>query len=294
MRSLLRLFAFGMIAVCAAAAGTCQTSQAPKPKIDHAALKKLGWKLGCQAFTFREMSLFETIDTLKSLDIRYVELFPGQRLSRERPIAVDQNMPSEAVDELARKLKAANVQAVAFGVVGGLGADEASARKLFEFAKKLGIETITAEPPEAAMPMLDKLCQEYKINIAIHNHPRPSHYWSPDVILQATQGCSKRIGSCADVGHWYRSELAPMECLRKLKGRVVSLHIKDLNEAKRDVPVGDGVLGVKALLTELKNQGFKGVISIEYEVGSGAQLIADVARCAGFVSSVATELAKAR
>jgi len=294
MRFLLRLCAVGMVAIWAATAGTCQTAAVPKPKIDHAALRKLGWKLGCQAFTFREMTLFETIDTLKSLDIRCVELFPGQRLSRERPISVDQNMPAEAVDELVKKLKASNVQAVAFGVVGGLGADEANARKLFEFAKKLGIETITAEPPAQAMPMLDKLCQEYKISIAIHNHPRPSPYWNPDVILDAAKGCSKRIGSCADVGHWYRSGLAPMDCLRKLKGRVVSLHLKDLDEAKRDVPVGDGVLGVKALLTELKSQGFKGVVSIEYEVGSGAQLIADVAKCAAFVSSVATELAKAR
>ncbi|MGQ9525531.1 MAG: sugar phosphate isomerase/epimerase family protein [Armatimonadota bacterium] len=286
MRVLLRVFALGLLIALAATAGTCQS-------LDHSALKKLGWKLGVQAFTFREMSLFETIDTLKSLDIRYVELFPGQRLSKERPVAVDHNMPAELIDELARKLKASRVQAVAYGVV-GLGPDEANARKMFEFAKKLGIETITAEPSEQAMPMLDKLCQEYKINIAIHNHPRPSHYWSPDVILQATKGCSKRIGSCADVGHWYRSGLAPMDCLRQLKGRVVSLHLKDLNQDKGDVPIGTGVLDVKALLTELKRQGFKGVISIEYEVGTGQQLIDDVAKCARFVSGVATELAKAR
>src|SRR5439155_22014543 len=41
----------------------------PHPKIDQAALDKLDLKLGCQAWTFRKLSLFETLDTLNQLDL---------------------------------------------------------------------------------------------------------------------------------------------------------------------------------------------------------------------------------
>ena len=60
---------------------------------------------------------------------------------------------------------------------------------------------------------------------------------------------SKRIGACADTGHWLRSGLNPLECLKKLEGRIISLHFKDLNEkgpSAHDVPWETGVCNVTA------------------------------------------------
>jgi sugar phosphate isomerase/epimerase len=82
------------------------------------------------------------------------------------------------------------------------------------------------------------------------------------------EGRSERIGACADVGHWVCSGLDPVECLRALEGRIISLHFKDLNEKARqghDVPWGTGVCNVPEMLQELKTQKFKGVFSVEYE-----------------------------
>ena len=36
-----------------------------------AALEQLGWRLGAQAYTFRALTLYETIDTLNALGIKY-------------------------------------------------------------------------------------------------------------------------------------------------------------------------------------------------------------------------------
>lgn len=267
-------------------------AQADKP-LDYAAMNKLGWKLSSQAYTFRELTLLETIDTLHRLGIRYVELFPGQRFSPENPVGFDHNAPAAMVDELVARLKAADVTPVAYGVV-GMGSDEASARKVFDFARRLGLVAITTEPAENEVEMLDRLAQEYRIGIAIHNHPQPSHYWNPDTVLKVAQGRSKRIGSCADTGHWYRSGLNPLECLRKLQGRIVSLHFKDLSEDKVDRPWGEGVLDAMGMLSELKRQRFRGVFSIEYESTSGQELVDNVAKCVRFFSDAATKLARGR
>lgn len=284
---------FALLALCCAPALAAPQEETVTPKLNYAAMNKLGWKLSCQAYTFRELTLFDTIDTIHKLGMRYIELYPGQRFSPDKPVGFDHNSPAELVEALQAKLKANNITPVCYGVV-GLGNDEAEDRKVFDFGKKLGLINIVAEPPENSFELIDKLCNEYKINVAIHDHPQPSHYWNPDTVLKVCEGRSHRIGSCADTGHWYRSGLNPVECLKKLQGRINSLHFKDLSENKEDRPWGTGVCDADGQLAELHRQGFKGVFSIEYESTSGAELVNNVAKCCQHFSDVATKLAAAK
>src|SRR5690606_12310996 len=82
-------------------------------------------------------------------------------------------------------------------------------------------------------------------------------------------GRSKLMGAAADVGHWMRSGLNPIESLKKLEGRIYHVHFKDLNEfgdkKAHDVVWGTGKLGMKDVIAELKRQNFKGMLSAEYE-----------------------------
>ena len=65
--------------------------------------EKLGWKLGCQAYTFREMSAMETVDVLKNLGIHYVEFYPGQKFSIRRPdLKMDHHLPDEQIAEFRK------------------------------------------------------------------------------------------------------------------------------------------------------------------------------------------------
>lgn len=255
--------------------------------------EKIGWRLGCQAYSFRKFTLFEAIDKNASLGLKYLEAFPNQALSKERhEIQVNESLPADARAELKKKLGDCGVKLVNYGVC-GLSKKEAESRRVFDFAKDMGIETIVSEPAEESMEMLDKLCNEYEINIAIHNHPKPSHYWNPDTMLNACKGRSKRIGACADTGHWVRSGLNPLECLKKYEGHIVSLHFKDLNKLgpdAHDVPWGTGTSDAKALLTELKRQNVKAVFSIEYEY-DWDDSVPEIAKCVAYFDKVAAELA---
>ena len=58
-----------------------------------------------------------------------------------------------------------------FGVV-GIPKDEAGARKVFEFAKKLGVRAITIEPSADQIDLIEKLIKEYNIAAGIHCHPK--------------------------------------------------------------------------------------------------------------------------
>ncbi len=155
----------------------------------------------------------------------------------------------------------------------------------------MGIETLVSEPDFKEFDQIDKLVEEYKINVALHNHPKPSRYWNPDIVLEHCKGRSKRIGACADTGHWMRSGLNPLECIKKLEGRIISFHFKDLNQMGdgHDVPWGTGKGDVKGMMAEIKRQGFKGVFSIEYEY-NWDNSVPEIAQCVAYFDRVAAEL----
>ncbi len=227
------------------------------------------WKLTMQAYTFNRYTFFEAVDKTAGLGLRYIEGYPGQKLSKDMgDAAFHHTMSSQARQAVVRKLQASGVRLVNYGVV-GLPNNEDECRKVFNFAKEMGIKTIVSEPPDDAFDLIDRLCREYKINVALHNHPKPSPYWNPDTVLERCKGRSEYIGACADTGHWMRSGLNPVEQIKKLKGRIISLHLKDLNEfGKRnahDVVWGTGEADMGAVLSQLNKQGFKGHFSVEYE-----------------------------
>lgn len=227
---------------------------------------RLNWKLAAQAYTFNRFSFFEAVDKADSCGLNYIEAFRGQELGGGLEGKMDFHMGTGRRMEILEKLKKKDIKMVSFGVINGT--DEADWRKLFEFAKAMGIENIVSEPKEEELGLLSRLCDEFKINLAIHNHIDPSHYWNPDILLKAIKGKSNRIGACADIGHWIRSGLDPLTCLKILKGHIKELHFKDLNEKSKsahDVHWGTGVSNVNALIAELKKQRFKGIIAAEYE-----------------------------
>jgi len=251
-----------------------------------AAAEKLGFKLGLQCWTYRMLTTFETMERCQKFGIKYLEIFPGQKMKPGSESKVGPDMSDAEIADLLAKSKECGVKIMAFGV-SAIPMDEAGTKKHFEWAKKVGLEVLTTEvTPNAA---LDKMSQETGIRIALHNHPNS---WPADKVLAATKDFSKNCGACADTGHWLRAKKNPIENLKLLEGRIVSSHFKDLNDKKSDVVFGTGVADVKAMMKELKRQGFKGLMSMEYEHGDLAHLDTTIPECVAAFDRIAAEVAK--
>jgi sugar phosphate isomerase/epimerase len=254
-----------------------------------------GWHLAVQAWSFNRFTLYEAIERTSALGIGWIEAYPGQKLSAQTGDAkFDPSLTPELREQVKQKLKACGVRLVNYGVENMPG-DEAGCRKIFDFAKDMGVDTIQAEPAESSLERLDKLCQEYKIGIGIHNHPKQSgsHYWNPEILLAACKGRTNWIGACADTGHWVRSGLDPIASLKKLEGRIRSVHFKDLGKAgdpnAEDVVWGTGVNKAAEALAELNRQAFAGVFAIEYEANWDDNR-PQIAGCVAFFNKTAAEL----
>jgi sugar phosphate isomerase/epimerase len=258
--------------------------------VDQTPAEKLGWKLAVHSYTFQKFPIFDAIDKTAALGVKYMSVSGSVILDTNKHGTVDISAADrEAIDNKLKSRGFGNF--VNIGVV-QLPADEAKSRKVFEFAKAWGIDTLVAEPTPEALDTVEKLCKEYNIKVAIHDHPKPSHYWNPDTVLAAIKGRTPLMGACADVGHWMRSGLDPLECLKKLEGHIICLHFKDLNEMgpkAHDVPWGTGVGKTKELMAELKRQNFHGAFCVEYEY-HWDNSSPEIAQCVKFWNDTCAEL----
>ncbi|MGD9344255.1 MAG: DUF1080 domain-containing protein [Candidatus Aminicenantes bacterium] len=222
-----------------------------------------------QCWTFRKFSFQEALQKIKTLGIDFVQPYPGQVLSPDKPeIKFDHYLSEANIQWVKRTLEHLGMHLVSYGVV-GFENTEKDMRRVFDFAKKFGIRTIVTEPEFDDFSLLEQMVEEYDINIAIHNHPVPNKYARPEEVLKRVEGRDERIGVCADTGHWMRSGVKPLEGLKMLKGRIIDVHLKDLDafgeiEAE-DVPFGQGKAHVHDILRELTDQNFRGYITVEYE-----------------------------
>ncbi|MDB5295393.1 MAG: hypothetical protein JWO31_1376 [Phycisphaerales bacterium] len=252
-----------------------------------------GFAMGCQAYTFNRFTVLEAIEKTAKAGARVIEFYPGQKVRADQPaVTFGHTSPPAVIEQVKAKLREHDLIAVNYGVV-GLPNKAADVRKVFEFAKFMNIPAVTSEPQPDALDAIEACVKEFNVRLCIHDHPKRANdpkymFWNPEWVLDQVRARDPRMGACADVGHWVRSGVKPVDALKVLEGRVFSSHLKDLNEfgntKAHDVPYGTGVSGVKDVLDELKRQGFDGNISIEYEYKQEDNL-AEVTKCIDFVKA---------
>lgn len=242
-------------------------------------------KLAVQAYTFRDRSFTETVATAKRLGIKYIEMYPGQKLGGELEGNTDYNqIAPETVPKLKKFIDDAGVKVVSYGVTGP--GNEEQWGKLAAFAHAIGIKTIQIEASEdrGKFDLAEKMAEKYDLMIAIHNHTQECG--APEGVLKQLEGRGPRVGAGCDIGHWMRRGVVPLDGVKLLKGKFVTMHLVDVEKIvtdgkARDVPYGTGAGNLKAVLDELKSQGFKGYLTLEYEHMSPT-LEDEVGQCAAW------------
>jgi sugar phosphate isomerase/epimerase len=229
-----------------------------------------GFTLGVQSYCFRNFDTEPALKRTQDLGLHYIEFF-----QKHAPMSAS----PDQINALLKLCKEYEITPVCYGVQEFSSNHDAN-RKVFDYAKALGIKTISANPSKDSFESLDKLCDEYKIAIAIHPHGpvgrNQLHQWyCAEVIMEAVKDHNELIGTCLDTGHLIRSavppfnkKLDPAEQIRIMGPRNFGIHLKD-HDNKRDTDVifgkDGGVLDVPGVLKALRDVKFKGHISIEYE-----------------------------
>ena len=153
----------------------------------------------------------------------------------------------------------------AFGIAG----DEEKARKVFDFAKTAGFDTIVVMFGQGGLETGEKLCAEYGKRIAVHNHGRHDPDGSVWRIEELLAGSSPNVGLCLDTAWMIDSGEDPVKVAEKFADRLYGVHIKDFvfDRAGKhsDVVVGTGNLDLPGFLKTLRRIDFNGFFTLEYE-----------------------------
>jgi len=221
-----------------------------------------GFPVGVQSYSLRNYKLPEVIRHLEGMGVHFVE-FAGTHVAL--------TASDEQIAEALKMCEAAHLKASAHGV-NGFAKDHQRNKQIFDFAKKLGIRTITAnpQPDSETFASLDKLVAEYDMRIAIHNHGPGALYDKVEGVAKVIKDHDKRIGACVDCGHFISSGEDPVKCALTLGDRVYGVHLKDHEESGKksgNVVIGKGHLDVVGLFKALRQIRFPadGALSLEYE-----------------------------
>jgi len=216
--------------------------------------------LGIQMYSLRGYPVDEALAHVKELGLKFIEFYPGMF-----PVTGDQAV----IDAMKDKVSALGLTMSAYGV-NRFTKDADANRRIFAFARAAGIPILGADPDPDSFASLDDLVKEFDIRIAIHNHG-PTHRYNKVVdVLDAVEKHDRRIGACADLGHFLRSGEKPTEVIRLLAGRLYGIHLKDFAEMQdktKGVILGQGHIDVPAVFAALEQAKFPaaGALSIEYE-----------------------------
>jgi type 1 glutamine amidotransferase len=218
-------------------------------RIRTAVLRLLGWSVGIPANIFPQLTFSEAAGMADALGLGSIEGFSAQKVSPVIAKNLDYNLQPDEVMAVRSRLTELRMKMPVYHV-DSIGPDEVGRRKVFEFAKGLEVETIVAaSTPDSAA--LDKLANEYGINVAIESAGDPRS------VMSMLEGRSLRMGVSADIGAWIEQGIVPVEGLKLLKHRLMVARLRDrsaLGLRGVDVILGSGVAGVQDVLMEIARQ----------------------------------------
>jgi L-ribulose-5-phosphate 3-epimerase len=223
------------------------------------------WNFGIALWTFHTVNFKESLDKVDSSGLKYIEPNTFHKAGGDLKDSMILQLSPAGIDQIKSWIAQKGLHSESIYIVGDSTVD--SWKKQFDIARQLGVRFVTTEPPLDMWDSIDSLAGAYGIKVAIHEHWKGvSHYWNPDTTLMALKG-HPNFGVCADLGHWPKSGINPLDAVKKLSGHIIAIHFKDIaaynDPSLRDVVAGTGVVDFPAILEELKLQHFQGPIYIE-------------------------------
>lgn len=225
------------------------------------------WTTGIALYSFHHHPFVKAIAMADSAGVSSVEGFSFYKLGAPFHDHTLGSLDNAGIALMKQLLAKKKIRMISMYVGDARNATEW--KKYFDLGKAFGMKYLVCEPDKSQWDMIDSMAGLYNIKIAIHEHVKGSSaYWHPDSVLAAIKG-HKNIGACADLGHWARSGLNVVDCLRKLEGHILGLHVKDIDESgnpnAKDVLPGTGIIDFRAVVAELKRQQFNGYAQVECE-----------------------------
>lgn len=200
----------------------------------------LQWRIAVSATATPKLSFKEAVAIAAEAGLNAIEGSAVQKVSPDLAANLDYKLSEEQRTSVREVLKSANIRMAGYQA-GSFPPGAEEQKKVLEFAKGLGAETVIGSADVALLRPLEKLANELAINVALQGRSDPASG------LAGLEGLSSRIGLAVDIGAWLARGVKPVPALARLQGRIHAIDLRDRS----------GAAGVADLFLELNRMAIR-------------------------------------
>lgn len=191
-------------------------------------------------------------------------------------------VPLSYFGEVKKKFNDAGIKLIAYNYSFNDNFTDEEIDRGFEFARALGVDTITASTTLPVAKKVVPFAEKHKIQVAMHGHSDvkdPIQFSTPESFAAAL-AMSKYYRINLDIGHFTAAGYDPVDYLEKHHDKIVVLHLKDRKKDQGpNTPWGEGDTPIKPVLQLLKNNRYPIPALIEYEYRGTGTSREEVKKC---------------
>ena len=211
-----------------------------------------GWKFALPANGVGVPTFLEAIVRTDAAGVSFIEGSSTQKVGADLAKNLDTSLTAAEIASVRARM--GNIRMSTYRVE--TPGDAAAQRKLFEFAKAMGADTIVTRT-SSGLSGLDTLAGEFDVKVAVLVPAA-----GPGRLMKDLESRSKRIGVGIDTGAWAQTGTSVREGLAAVKDRLLYVNLRDRSDrgpAARNVLLGQGAGNLVEFFHELNRLKVKPV-----------------------------------
>jgi sugar phosphate isomerase/epimerase len=278
-----------------------------------------GVQLGCQSYSFRDLSFDEALKAMAADGLGDCELFAqhieeghtdkapipaggprrsgppdparaaARKAEREELRKWRLSVPLDYFKGIRKKFDDAGINLYGYNYSFNDSFTDEEIDRGFDMAKALGVKIITASTTLPVAKRVAPFAEKHKMIVAMHGHSNltdPNQFAKPESFA-AAMAMSKYFKVNLDIGHFTAANYDAVDYITKNHQNVVLLHLKDRKkEEGPNVPWGEGDTPLKQVLLLLKEKKWPIPAFIEYEYKGTGTSQEEVKKCYDYCKQI--------
>jgi Sugar phosphate isomerases/epimerases len=216
------------------------------------------FQIGVAGYSYRNFSLEQTLEYLKSLGIKYFSV---------KDWWLPLNSSKEQMDAFKAKCAEYGVEGYILGPIYMRTTEDVD--RTFAYVQRYGSDMFIGVPNYELLDYVIAKVKETGIRVAIHTHG-PDGAAFPDIrtVVEKVKDPSLGVGCCMDLGHTYRSGYNVAKDIKKYGKWIYDIHIKDETDASKagqTWEMGRGKIDFVPIVKALRKIRYAGKVSLEFE-----------------------------
>lgn len=216
------------------------------------------FQIGIAGYTYRKFNIDEALKMAQQAGVKYMSI---------KDFHLPLSSTAEQMAAFKQKLAEYGIEGYILGPIYMKSKEQVDTA--FDYVKRYGINMFIGVPDYELLPYVEQKVKDTGIKVAIHTHgPDNKAFPNAKEVVDRVKDPKKGIGICLDLGHSVRYGEDNAKIIKKYKEWIYDIHFKDETAPSKEGKtweMGRGVIDYRPIVQALREIGYKGKVSLEFE-----------------------------